>query len=106
MAPDRRLIWSPEATGDLTDIWNHYSGVAGRQVADKIVQEIGNAAGVLEDHPYGGRSRDEVRPGLRSLAANPHVIFDRVTADEIAEIVRVLDGRRDIVAIFDVPERP
>jgi len=29
------------------------------------------------------------------------VIFYRVTADEVAEVVRVLDGRRDIDAIFD-----
>jgi hypothetical protein len=27
-----------------------------------------------------------------------------VTADEVAQIVRVLDGRRDIDAIFDEPE--
>jgi plasmid stabilization system protein ParE len=32
------------------------------------------------------------------------VIFYRVTTDEIAEIVRVLDGRRDIDAIFDMPD--
>jgi len=51
----------------------------------------------------GGRARDEVRPGLRSVVANPHVIFYRVTADEIAQIVRVIDGRRDIDAVFDDP---
>jgi hypothetical protein len=29
------------------------------------------------------------------------VIFYRVTADEVAAIVRIVDGRRDIDAIFD-----
>ena len=94
-------IWSSEARADLSDIWNYYGGVAGRRTADKIVWEIGKAVRLLEDHPYGGRARDEVRPGLRSLAANPHVIFYRVGADELVQIVRVLDGRRDIDAIFD-----
>lgn len=101
MAADRRLIWSPESIGDLTDVWNYYAQVAGRRTADNIIREIGNTVRLLEDHPYGGRARDEVRGGLRSLAANPHVIFYRVTADEVAEVVRVLDGRRDIDAIFD-----
>jgi len=32
------------------------------------------------------------------------VIFYRVTPDDIAQIVRVIDGRRDIDAIFDAPE--
>ena len=54
---------------------------------------------LLEDHPLAGRARDEVRPGLRSIAALPHIIFYRVT-DDAAEIIRVLDGRRDIEEIF------
>jgi toxin ParE1/3/4 len=69
----------------------------GRQ--DKIGREIGKAVSFLEDYPLGGRSRDEVRPGLRSLVASPHVVFYRVV-DGAAEIVRVLDGRQDIEAIL------
>jgi plasmid stabilization system protein ParE len=71
----RALIWSPEAQADLSDIWNYYAQVAGRRIADNIVRAIGNAIRLLEEHPYGGRSRDEVRPGLRSVVANPHVFF-------------------------------
>jgi toxin ParE1/3/4 len=44
-----------------------------------------------------------VRPGLRSIAVSPHVVFYRVTAG-VAEVVRVLDGRRDLDEIFaEVP---
>lgn len=39
------------------------------------------------------------RPGLRSVLASPYVIFYRVNGD-IAELVRILDGRRDIDEIF------
>jgi len=100
----RPPIWSPEAVADLSDIWSYYEGVASRRTADNIIRAIGDAVRLLEDHPYGGRARDEVRAGLRSLVASPHVIFYRVTPDEVAQIVRVIDGRRDIEAIFDVPE--
>jgi plasmid stabilization system protein ParE len=37
--------------------------------------------------------------GLRSLVSDSNVIFYRVR-DDIAEIVRILDGRRDIDSIF------
>jgi plasmid stabilization system protein ParE len=33
------------------------------------------------------------------VVATPHVVFYRVVADEV-EIVRVIDGRRDIDQIF------
>lgn len=99
-----RLLWSPEADADLTTIWDYYANVAGRRTADKIVKAIGEAVRLLEDHPYGGRVRDEVRPGLRSIATSPHVIFYRVGPDEIAQIIRVIDGRRDIDAAFDEPD--
>jgi toxin ParE1/3/4 len=59
---------------------------------------------LIEDHPFAGRSRNEVRPGLRSFAAAPHVVFYRVVNDR-PEIVRVLDGRQDIEEKFAVREK-
>ena len=67
-----------------------------RQLTEEAFDE---ACRLLEDHPFGGRSRNEIRPGLRSVVASPHVVFYRVTND-VAEIVRVLDGRRDLDEVF------
>ncbi|TQF31720.1 type II toxin-antitoxin system RelE/ParE family toxin [Bradyrhizobium sp. UNPA324] len=53
--------------------------------------------------PNAGRARDEIRSGLRSLAVAPQVVFYRLK-DDRAEIVRVLDGRQDIEAIFSKDE--
>ena len=65
----------------------------------KVIREIAETSRMIEEHPLIGRSRNEVRPGLRSLVSHPNVIFYRVRND-IPEIVRVLDGRRDIDSIF------
>jgi toxin ParE1/3/4 len=54
---------------------------------------------MLEEHPLAGRGRDEIRPGLRSALSTPYVIFYRIR-DNAPEVVRVLDGRRDIDEIF------
>ena len=100
MAEHRRpVIWSPDARDDLSEIWDYYMGVAGRHTADGIVRGIAGACTLLEEHPFAGRARNELRPGLRSIAVSPHIVFYRVI-DDVAEIVRVLDGRRDLDEVF------
>jgi len=56
---------------------------------------------LIEEHPFAGRARSELRPDLRSFAATPHVVFYRVV-DDAPQIVRVLDGRQDIEEKFAV----
>ncbi|MGA7974558.1 MAG: type II toxin-antitoxin system RelE/ParE family toxin [Pseudolabrys sp.] len=100
----RAALWSPEALDDRERIWGYYIEVAGRHTAEKVLRDIGDVIALIEDHPFGGRARNEVRPGLRSFAATPHVVFYRVVNDR-PEIVRVLDGRQDIEAEFVGRER-
>ncbi len=95
----RPVLWSPESLADLDAIWDYYARAAGRDAADRLVREIGGLVETIEAHPLAGRSRDELRSGIRSIAAGAHVVFYRV-ADDIPQIVRVLDGRRDIDEIF------
>lgn len=95
----RPAVWSPEAIADIDSIWNYYVRVAGPQTAAKFLHEIAAIVASIEQHPLIGRARDEIRPGLRSLAASPHVVFYRV-ATGTPQIVRVLDGRQDIDEIF------
>jgi toxin ParE1/3/4 len=100
MAKSKRLVvWSPEAHADLKEIWSYYAEAAGRQTAESIARNIGRVCTMLEAHPLAGRTRNDLRPGLRSIAVRPHVVFYRVI-DDNPEIVRVLDGRRDLDAIF------
>jgi toxin ParE1/3/4 len=99
VASNKPLIWSPEAIADLEGIWDFYVEAAGQRTAEKMVREIAETCRAVEQHPLIGRARDEVRLGLRSLVSQPNVIFYRVRNDA-AEIVRILDGRRDFDAIF------
>ena len=97
--PRLPALWSPEALTDLGKIWDYYARVARANTADNILREIGKVVTLIEDHPFAGRSREEVRSGLRSIATSPHVVFYRVMSDR-PEIVRVVDGRQDIDEIF------
>ncbi len=99
MAARPPVLWSPEARADLSIIWDYYSGLAGPATADDIVRRIGQVIAILQEHPQAGRARDDVRAGLRSIAATPHVVFYRIRG-EVAELVRIFDGRRDLDDIF------
>jgi toxin ParE1/3/4 len=93
--PERPVVWSSAALADLSDFWSHYSTVAGRLTADKAVRDVGEACRTIAARPFAGRSRNDVRAGLRSIAAGPLVVFYRVGRHEGAEVLRVLDRRKD-----------
>jgi len=87
----------------LDKIWNYLASEASVARADEMARKIVAGCSQLSDWPMSGRNRDNIAPGLRSIPAAPHVIFYRV-AGQTVEIVRVIDGRRDIEAEFaDMP---
>jgi toxin ParE1/3/4 len=92
-------VWSPEAVADVEQIWDYYEQIAGRHTAEHIARAIDEVIALIEQHPFAGRARDEIRRGFRSLAARPHVVFYRVV-NNVPEIIRVLDGRQDIDEVF------
>jgi toxin ParE1/3/4 len=101
MAENRSgIIWSSDAHTDLHRIWDYYEEVAGWNTAEKISREIILTCDVLIAHPFAGRARSEIRPGLRSLVSEPHVIFYQVGENDTPEIVRIIDARQDIDAAF------
>ncbi len=53
----------------------------------------------LAKSPLMGRDRDDLKPGIREVVVYPTVLFYRVSREQV-EVVRVVDGRRNIAAIF------
>ena len=95
---ERSIIWSPEAVADLDGIWDYYEEVAGVQTAENVTQAIHHRCAILAEHPLSGRDRNALRPGLQSIVATRFVIFYKIGNGPRPEIVRVIDGRRDIEA--------
>lgn len=100
MAAGKRLVWSAPARQDLEEIYKFLWARASPTVVDGRLQDIERAARRLTEWPLTGRRRQDLRPELRSWAVPPHVIFYQV-GEATIEIVRVIDGRRDIDAIFN-----
>ena len=47
-----------------------------------------------------GRSREDLRPDLRSVIVDRYVIYYRVVGEERIEAVRLLHSARDIEGLF------
>jgi toxin ParE1/3/4 len=81
------------------DTWEYVRSAAWAAVADKQPHEIDRVCFALGGWPEYGKARDDVREGPRSMPLSRYVVFYRATKTAI-EIVRVLDGRREVDAIY------
>jgi len=87
---------SAEAEAELDQIWWYtacQSGSAAR--ARSVVARITDRFPLVAANPYMGRSRDDLRPGLRSFAAGEYLIFYRIEGSDVV-VLRIVHGRRDI----------
>jgi plasmid stabilization system protein ParE len=93
---------SPEAESELDQIWLYLADASGSaEIAGRVIDRITGQFWYLAHHPHLGRRRDaDLRPGLRSLAADEYVILYRIDADGSILVLHILHGRRDIAAFF------
>lgn len=94
-----QVVWSPESEEDLFSIWSWGASRFSREIADRHLRDIDRAVAKLSASPLIGRARDDLRPGIREIVVYPTVLFYRVVGASV-EIIRVVDGRRDLAAIF------
>ena len=93
-----RLVFRPEAEADLVEIYDYIAEDSPVQ-AGKFVALIRSKCEPLRQYPQMGRSRDDLRPGLRSLTVERYLMIYRALED-VVEIVSVVHGSRDIAALF------
>jgi toxin ParE1/3/4 len=87
-------IISEQAQADLLAAWDYLSEKS-LSAADKLIDRFAAAARVHALFPESGKSREELKPGLRSFVVRPYVAFYRPFEGTI-EVLRFLHGKRDI----------
>lgn len=73
---------------------------AGIQIAEAYDQRIRKACHNLVAYPNGGTPRDDLGPGVRTIAIERRVIIAYEAQDDIIRVLHVVYGGRDIGAIF------
>ena len=59
---------APQVEFELDDIWYYIARDSGSiEIADRLIDSITDRFFLLSHHPYVGRLRDDLRPGLRSF---------------------------------------
>lgn len=94
----RKLVLADQVNDDLLEIWLYISLDSPKQ-ADKFIDALYESCTQLINHPEAGRKRDELALNLFSILHKNYIIFYRITTDEI-QIVRILNGYRDLNSIF------
>ena len=87
---------APQARAELSSIWNYIVNESGNAAAaDGVIDAITERFYLLSRYPRMGRSRDDLRPGLRSFPVGQYVIIYTIEDDDV-EILYVFHGRQDM----------
>lgn len=72
-----RIIRRERALIDILEHWSYLAMQSGENRADAFVTRLEQRLQLLVRHPYSGKSREELRPGLRSVPLYPYryIIF-------------------------------
>jgi toxin ParE1/3/4 len=98
-----RVLFTARAREDLLDIWLYVAKRNSEAVADRIYDSIEQSCRLLKDHPQLGRARPEIQPEARSIVIERWLALYRTTEQGV-QIMRILDGGRDLSAIEWTPE--
>lgn len=100
-----RLLWTEQARDDLLDIYL-LIGAEQPLAAERFFDRISNVISALADHPKIGSRRNDIAPGVRLIVEHPYLLIYRLEPDarvqpvQQVEIVRIIDGRRDLRTLF------
>ena len=95
------LILRPAAETDLEEIYNYISERAGTGTAIRYVRRIRDWCGQLLVFPEAGRTRNDLRPGVRILTFEKRVVIAyAITPSGDIEIGRFFYGGRNYEAII------
>jgi toxin ParE1/3/4 len=89
-----RLILTASAKEDLLGIWEFIAN-HDEIAADRYLDHLRSRACELLLHPELGRKRDEILNEVRSLLSRNHLLFYRISDNEI-QILRILHGSMDL----------
>ena len=95
-----RVTRRPHAEADILEIWG-YIAEDSVAAADRWVDKLDEKFALWATQPMMGCARDELSPGIRSLAFGRYVVFFQPLPDGI-DVIRVLHGSRDINASFEL----
>ena len=99
-----RIEYKSAALRDITQTHDYIqNNLKNARAAKKLVTAILQAVSLLKDNPEMGTRLDskyDVDTDIRFIIVAKHLVFYRIADAGLISVVRVLDGRRDYMAIL------
>jgi toxin ParE1/3/4 len=89
------------AVSDLTEIYRYITDQSGYpEQAWRFVQRIRTRCERIGDVPHGGRPRDGLAPGLRTVPFERSAVIAYMVEDHQVRVTNVFYGGRDYEALY------
>jgi toxin ParE1/3/4 len=96
-----RFVLSPRALSDLQGLESYITDESGAQRAEAVIARIYRLLNMLAYWPKAGPIHKEIEGNPRTFAISPWIVFYEPSPElDGIHVLRVLDGRRDLGAIF------
>lgn len=97
----REVLYTPEARQQLTDLYLWIAAQSGfPDRAEEYVSSIFDFCDRLSTHPHIGISRDDLRPGLRTIGFRGRVVIAFAVGHSFVDVLGVFYGGRDYEALL------
>jgi toxin ParE1/3/4 len=93
-----KVRFTRHAREDLLDIWLYIARQKSEAVADRVYDRIEETCRFLRDHRQLGPARAEIAEDARALVIERWLALYRLVDDGV-QVVRVVDGSRDLAKI-------
>jgi len=99
------LVWTPQAEEDLIGIYS-FIALDSPAAADRVLARLQASVEMLARNPRIFQRRPDIRPSARILVEWPYLVLYEIHPDSDdgpvreVEIVRVVDGRRNLKHLF------
>lgn len=99
-----RVVFSPEASANLVDVYRHISEAASPDIAARYTEAIISFCESLETFPHRGTMRDDIRPGLRITNFRKRTVIAFMVDQVSVSILGVFYGGQDYESLLDEQE--
>lgn len=94
------IVVTPEARDQLDTIWDYIADAASADIALRFTDGMLDRLTTLSDYPRIGTPRDDLRPGLRTLAYRRRVTIAFMVEDAAVVVIGFYYGGQDFETLL------
>jgi plasmid stabilization system protein ParE len=95
-----RIVFTPEARDQLDHLHSYIASASDAEIALRFADGILDHIATLSEFPQRGTPRDDLRPGMRTLAWRRRVTIAFVVEESDVVVIGIFYGGRDLATLL------